>query len=357
MRERLPRAVTLSDVAREARVSVATASRAMRGDPVRAETRARVLATAKRLGYAPNRFAQSLRAQRSMFVGVIVPDIGHGAYARTIRAAQDILEDAGYQMLLMNTHRDPQRDQIALRSMLANNVDGLLFASYGGIDTSPPVPTVFFDALVPGAGDANVIRANGQGMDLLVGHLAETHGDEKIAYLGSPVPLTSGTERLEGFRDAMRKRSLPVRDEYVVMGDTEWSPESGTAAMNELLALADPPRAVVAASDTFALGAIQAAIEHGLVVPDDLAIVSFDDTYFGAMMEPQLTALKATEGTLGKAIASLLLQSLERGGSGESLEIRIPVELVVRRSCGCHGRAARRDEVRGAATNRSRRSD
>jgi LacI family transcriptional regulator len=335
-----PATITLHDVASEAGVSVATASRAIRGDAVGAATRARVLATAKRLGYAPNRLAQSLRAQQSMFVGVIVPDIGHGLFARTVAAAQDVFDRAGYQVLLMNTRRSPEQDGVALRAMLSTNVDGLVFASYGGITASPPVPTIFFDTVVPGAGDANVAFSNREGIELLVGHLADrsgAHGYNRIAYIGSPLPLTSAVERIEGFLEAMRARALPVRDDYMVMGDELWSPESGTAAMNRLLALDEPPHAVVAASDTFALGAIQAIVQAGLRVPEDVAIVSFDDTYFGGFMEPQLTALKAIHGTVGRTIASLLLQTFEHGRSGESLQIRVPAELIVRHSCGCHG--------------------
>ncbi|WP_028065618.1 LacI family DNA-binding transcriptional regulator [Solirubrobacter soli] len=327
---------TIVEVAADAGVSLGTASRALSGHPaVRDDTRKRVQASARRMGYVPNRMARSLRSGSSMLIGVIVPDIAHGFYGRATKAMQDVLEAAGYQILVMNTERQPKREQAALKSLLAHEVAGILMASSGGVSEAPSVPTVFFDSLEPGLGYANVAQANKEGMDVLVGHLADFHGYRRIAYLGAPAVLTSGVERLEGYRDAMGRRELPVPPELIVLSDGSWSPESGTAAMRDLLELAEHPQAVVAASDTLALGAIQAARDHGLRVPDDLAIVSFDDPFFGAFIEPQLTALMRDERELGRVAARQLLDALRDGAQPRSLEIRLPVELTIRRSCGC----------------------
>jgi LacI family transcriptional regulator len=328
---------TLVEVAAEAGVALGTASRAMSGHPaVREDTRRRVQAAARRLGYETNRLARSLRSGSSMFIGVIVPDIAHGFYARSLKAMQDVLEAERYQVLVMNTEREPQREQAAVKSLLAHDVAGILLATSGGVTESPPVPTVFFDTLKQGAGYANVARANKDGMEQLVGHLADVHGYERIAFLGAPPTLTSGIERLEGFRDAMGARGLPVPRESIVLSDETWSPESGTEAMRGLLELDERPRAVVAASDTLALGAIQAARDAGLTVPEDIALVSFDDPFFGAFIEPQLTALKRDEEEIGTVSARLLLEAIRSGSRRGSLDVRVPVELTVRRSCGCH---------------------
>lgn len=270
-----------------------------------------------------------------MFVGVIVPDIAHGFYARTFKAMQQVLERHGYQLLVMNTERELSNERAALKSLLAHRVDGLLIASSGGQTEAPSVPTVFFDTIVPGAGYASVARANREGMEALVGHLADVHKHQRIALLGAPPHATSGIERLDGFQSAMRARDLPVLPGYVAIGDKAWSPESGTEAMNELLRLDTPPEAIVAVSDTLALGAIQAARTAGLRVPDDIALVSFDDPLFGPFLEPQLTALRREEDTLGDVAASLLLEAMRNGADRRSIEVRVPVELTLRRSCGC----------------------
>jgi len=328
---------TLADVAAEARVSLSTASRALReGSSVSEPTRRRVRAASRRLGYEPNRLARSLRTRSSTLVGVIVPDIGIGFYARAVKGAQDAFERAGYQVLVMNTEREASRERAALRTLLAQRVDGVLVATSGGFEQPPRVPVVFFDNLVDGAGAGHVALANRDGMLLLVDHLLG-HGHRRIAYVGAPPIATSATERLAGFEQALAAAGVAPRPEYVALGDESWSPESGRKAAAELLALADAPTALVVAGDTLALGAISAARQIGLRVPEDLAVVSFDDPFFGDLLAPPMTALARSERRLGELSASLLLEALGTESLGPPTEVRLPVELVVRRSCGCPG--------------------
>jgi LacI family transcriptional regulator, galactose operon repressor len=325
----------LTDVAQAAGVSPSTASRALRDSPlVNDRTRRRVKSVARRLGYEPDRVARSLRTRSSTLIGVIVPDIGTGFYARVVRGAQDTLERAGLQVVVMSTHRDPARESAALRTLLAHRVGGVLLATSGGFDETPRIPIVFFDNLVAGAGVANVARANHEGTGLLVEHLAD-HGHSRIAYIGGPPLLTSGIERADGFTEAIRKRGLPDGREYRVFGDEAWSANSGGECMRRLLELPVPPTAVVAASDTFSLGAIGALRDAGRTVPGDIAVVSFDDPFFGDLLDPPMTAIRRNDEELGELSASLLLHALETGGLGPPTEVRLPVELVVRRSCGC----------------------
>ncbi len=327
---------TLADVAKEAGVSPSTASRALRNDAaVRAATKRRVRETARRLGYEPNRLARSLRTRSSSFVGVIVPDIAIGFYARAVKGAQDMLERAGYQVLVMNTEREGRREVEALRTLLAHRVDGVLLATSGGFDGSERVPVVFFDNLVPGSGVGNVARANRDGMAILVSHLAG-HGHQRIGFVGAPSLLTSAMERLEGFQASVAAAGLPFRSEYVRLGDEVWSPAGGERATRELLDLEEPPTAIVTASDTLAFGAIEALRARGRRIPEDVALVSFDDPLFGDLLDPPVTALARNERELGELAASLLLHALQTGARAAPAEVRLPVELIVRRSCGCN---------------------
>jgi LacI family transcriptional regulator len=326
---------TLAEVAADARVSLSTASRALRdGSSVSEKTRRRVRAAASELGYGPNRLARSLRTRSSTLVGAIVPDVAIGFYARAVKGAQDALEREGYQLLVMNTEREASRERAALRMLLEHRVDGILIATSGGFEASPRVPVVFFDNLVGDAGAGHVALANRQGMALLVGHLVG-HGHRRIAYVGAPPVATSGVERLAGFEEALAATGVEPRPEYVAPGDEVWSAESGRRAAGTLLALRDPPTALVAASDTLALGAISAAREAGLRVPEDVAVVSFDDPFFGDLIDPPMTALARRERELGELAASVLLHALRTGIAGPPADIRLPVELIVRRSCGC----------------------
>jgi LacI family transcriptional regulator len=327
---------TLADVAAAAGVSLSTASRALRPDsPVSEATRRRVQGAARRLGYEPNQLARSLRTRASFFAGVILPDIGVGFYARALKGAQDALERAGYQVIVMNTERQAKREAAALRTLLAHRVHGILLATSGGFSDSRRVPVVFFDNLVEGAGAGHVARANREGMSLLVDHLVG-HGHERIAYVGAPPQFTSGIERLDGFRTAMTAVELAIPPEYVTLGDDVWSVESGKTAALELLSLAVRPTGLVAASDTLAVGAIQAARSAGLRVPEDVAVVSFDDPFFGDLLDPPITALARSERQLGELAASLLLHAIETRRFGPPTEVRLPVELIVRGSCGPH---------------------
>jgi LacI family transcriptional regulator len=326
---------TLADVARVARVATSTASRALQESPrISESTKLRVREAARGLGYRPNRLAQSLRKQTASLVGIIVPDIGAPFYSRVVKGAQAVFEQNGIAVLVMNTEREAERETAALRTLLEHRVAGVLVATYGGSGLEQQVPTVYYDNIVLNRGVGNVTRANAAGMRLLVEHLNE-HGHDRVAFIGAPPGLTSGAERLDGYRAAVRELDLVERDDYVQFGAKTWSAHSGAAAMNRLLALDLPPTAVVTAGESFALGALSACRTLGLRLPADVALVSFDDPPFGDLLDPPLTALRRNEEEMGRLAASLLLHALQATTVPQAAEVRLPVELVVRRSCGC----------------------
>jgi DNA-binding LacI/PurR family transcriptional regulator len=330
-----PRRPTLIDVARLAQVAPSTASRALKESPRISEaTRIRVRAAALGLGYQPNRVAQSLRANAAPFVGIVVPDIGVTFYSRFVKGAQEVLEAAGYQALVMNTEREAGREEVALRTLEGHRVSGILLATSRPESREPHIPTVYFDSIAPRRGLARVALANDQGMELLVAHLAG-HGHERIGYIGGPPAFTSGVERLAAFRSAVARHGLDERAAYTAIADSAWSAESGGAAMERLLSLAEPPTAVVASGDTLALGAIGACRSAGRRVPDDIALVAFDDPVFGALFDPPFTALRRSDLELGRVAARLLLAGLREEQREDAREVRLPLELVLRRSCGC----------------------
>jgi DNA-binding LacI/PurR family transcriptional regulator len=328
-----PKRPTLIDVARLAQVAPSTASRALKESPRISEaTRLRVAAAARGLGYQPNRVAQSLRAKTAPFVGIVVPDIGITFYSRFVKGAQEVLEAAGFQALVMNTEREAGHEEVALRTLEGHQVTGILLATSRPTAAEPSLPTVYFDSLAGERGLAQIALANDQGMELLVGHLAG-HGHSRIAYIGGPPMSTSGQERLAGFRAAAERHGVPPHAAYVEIADSSWSPSSAAAAMARLLALAEPPTAVAASGDTLAMGAIAACRAAGRRVPEDIALVAFDDPVFGALVDPPVTALRRSDHELGREAARLLLQGLN--GEIAAAAVRLPVELVVRRSCGC----------------------
>lgn len=329
------RPATLADVARVAHVATSTASRALQESPQISEsTKRRVRAAARGLGYRPNRIARSLRTRTANLVGIVIPDIGAPFYSRVVKGAQTVFEQNGYVVLMMNTERRPERETAAIDTLLEHRVRGVLVATSGGSAAEPEMPTVYFDNIVGNQGVGNVTRANVAGMALLMKHL-HAHGHHRVGYIGGPPVLTSGIERLEGYRAAVRDLNLAEREDYVQFGEADWSPHSGAEAMRRLLEIEDPPTAVVTSGESLALGALSTCRTMGRRLPEDIALASFDDPPFGDLLDPPLTTLSRNEEEMGRLAASLLMHALQSTAPPSPAEVRLPLELVVRRSCGC----------------------
>jgi LacI family transcriptional regulator len=336
---------TLADVARQAGVSLATASRAISGrGPVARLTRDRVLTAARDLEFQPSAVGRSLRTRTSGLIGFVVPDIGSSFYASALKGAQHRLALAGYQLALMDTDERPEREAAALRALGAQGVDGIIVCSTGvdgdaiaEVRRRRRVPVVFFDNLGPGVADGAVALANEQGVGLLVEHLARVHGHRRVGYVGGLESETSGAERLAGFRLAVAAHALDPDADLVRSGD--WTTEAGVAETGALLDLARRPEAIVYADALMALGGLAVLRARGQRVPADVAIVSFDDSDAGPLLDPPITALARRDRTMGDLAASLLLRVLD-GEALEPVEVRLSTELVVRRSCGCDAEAA-----------------
>jgi LacI family transcriptional regulator len=331
------RRAKLNDVARRAGVSSSTASRALNGiGELSDETRDAVTRAAEDLQYRPSPLARTLRTRRSGTVGLVVPTVAHSFYAALTNGAQRMLEEHGYRLILIDSGEDPKTLTAAVQTLLDHEVDGILMS------TAPVgakkfnvlldgTPCVFIDELAPGAGVGNVALENARGMGLLVDHVAG-HGHEVIGYLGGPNDRTSGAERLRGFLEAMDHNRLEVFPE--LSRECEWTIASGFAHAEALLAQDRRPTALITASGELALGALVAARRANLSIPGHLALASFDDLYFAPLLEPSLTAIAYDTPSVGQAGARLLLAAI-RGEPAPQSEMRIDVELVPRRSCGC----------------------
>jgi DNA-binding LacI/PurR family transcriptional regulator len=337
---------TLAHVAAEAGVSQATVSRALAGSPlVNERTRARVWEVARRLAFEPNRLARSLRQGATMAVGLVIPDVAAVFYAAALKAAQEVLEAAGYHVLVANTERAADRERSALAMLRAQQVDGLIVATSGGYEDIG-VPTVFFDS-VPTRNAAPVVALdNENGVGLLVEHLVGVHGHDRIGYLGPPEAVGTGTngllqgvgrERLEAFRAAVGRARLPLPPEWVRTGDVGAPDAAIEALAGELLDGPQPPRAVVAGVDVFAVALLRALRARGRAVPGDVALVSFDEPLYADLIEPTVTSLGRHDRELGRRAAQLLLDALESGERAPSRVVRLPAQLRARRSCGCAG--------------------
>jgi len=330
----------LADVARAAGVSVATASRALSGrGSVAPATQARVRRIAAELEFHPSAAGQTLRTRSTRMIGFVVPDVSSTFYANALKAAQHRLQAAGYQTTLMDTDETPERERAALLALAAGRVDGIILCSSArdvavvrSIEQRFGLPVVLFDNLLDGVGVGRVTLDNEAGVRLLVGHLVDVHGHRRIGYVGGIERETSGAERLSGFRRAMREHRLPVDEASVRPGD--WTEAAGR---HETATLLDAPRrvsAIVYPSFDLALGGLAELRARGVAVPGEIAIVCFDDADAAPLLDPPLTVLARRDRDIGDVAASMVLRALEHRDDGPT-DVRIGVELAVRRSCGC----------------------
>jgi LacI family transcriptional regulator len=337
-------APTLADVAAEVGVSQATASRALADSPlVNENTRLRVAAAARRLRYEPNRLARSLRSGATMAVGLVVPDVATSFYATALKSAQGELEAAGYHVLVLSTGRAADREREALQTLRAHQVDGLIVATSGGYEDIG-VPAVFFDNVPSQAGAGAVAMDNAAGVRVLVEHLVDVHGHGRIAYMGPPEAAGvgagdllqgAGRERLEAFRAAVGSAGLALPPEYLRTSEPASFEEDARVAAHELMALPTPPTAMVGGADTLATGLLRGLREEGARVPEDVALVSFDEPVSADLLDPPMTSLDRHDGDLGRIAAETLLRSLRGDDEGAGHTVRVRAALSVRRSCGC----------------------
>jgi LacI family transcriptional regulator len=333
-------------VAKLSGVSISTVSRVFNGyGDVSASTRERVLETARSLDYAPSAAARTLVKQRSQLIGVVLftgrehPDIGHPFFQDVLVGLKHGIGSRGYDVLLFATEQPDsslEGTHSYLRRARHHRVDGIVLM---GVDRLDPEVAKLLDAQIPligvdidvtGATATYVASDNVGGARLAVRHLHGL-GHRRIATIAGPQDSKPGVDRLVGFHAELQALGLEGRPEYEQVGD--WYTDSGEQAMQALLALPEPPTAVFAAADLMAVGAMKAAREAGLSVPEDLAVVGFDDIQLASLIDPALTTVRQDKVGLGRAAAWALLKQIENPEL-TSAALTLPVELVVRTSSG-----------------------
>jgi LacI family transcriptional regulator len=337
---RMSSPATLRDVARLAGVHPGTASRALNAETrslVKEATLRRVLNAAAELSYRPNPIARSLRTSRSFTAGVVIPDITNPLFPPIVRGIEDALNRTGYTALIANTDNDPARERHAVEALRARQVDGFIAASARHedraleelVELGVPVALVnrrFLDGRVPA-----VTVDHRRGVRLAIEHLAAL-GHRRIAHLGGPQTLSTGSERYAGFVDAMRAVGLEADPDLVLFGDALREHE-GARLCAELLARGEAFTAIVAANDLMALGCYDVVAERGLSCPGDLSVVGFNDMPFAARFSPPLTTVHVPQYRMGVAAAELLLERIGHPAA-PSREVLLPPALVVRGSTG-----------------------
>ncbi len=334
---------TIVDVASEAGVHPSTVSRVLNGHAgttVTEVTRERVLAAADRLGYRPSALARSLRLQRTLTLGMLVPDITNPFFSSIIKGAEDAARQRGYNLILCNSEDDPQREATYLRVLRERQVDGLLIASSQMADDTiaelreEAFPFVLLNRATHSVEDLAVVVDNHSAAVEVVAYLAGL-GHRRVGHIAGPQNTTTGVDRLDGYRAGVLAYGSADEPELVVEADA-FSEEAGHRALGIMIAGPAHPTAVFAANDLIAIGMLQRLRETGAHVPGDLSIVGFNDIPLAGLLEPALTTVRVPQLEMGVAGAHLLIDRLEGRPIGD-VRLTLPTELVIRASSAAPG--------------------
>ena len=336
--ERAITSVTLRDVAADAGVHPATASRALNPATrplVNDETAERVLEAAERLGYRPNPIARGLKTNRSYTIGVVVPDLRNPLFPPIARGIEERLEPSGYTSVLANTDNAHEREKLSFEALRARQVDGIIT---GTARRSHPllreladtgIPIVQVNRRMDDDDLPSVVADDRAGVQMALDHLVDL-GHTRIAHVAGSLEVSTGQQRFDGFLEEAAARGLEV-DHKLVPTALNYSEAEGARLTAVLLEEGREFTAIVAGNDLMALGCIDALRAAGLRCPEDVSVVGFNDMDWSDRFSPPLTTVRVPHHELGVRSADLLLERLG-DPAAPARHLVLPVELVVRGS-------------------------
>jgi LacI family transcriptional regulator len=339
MMKRSNGAVTIRDVAQLAGVSTATVSKILNDAPhVSAETRERVQAAIEKLNFRPNTIARSLKKSRTLTLGMITDDI-EGVFTMSLmRGVEEAAHVQGFSVFLCNSFGDPAREKAHLDALLAKQVDGIVLLSgyrvrERGAPASPvDVPVVYLYQYTWDIPALSFIPDDEGGGYLATQHLIQA-GRQRIAMINGPSKYEATHARLQGYQRALAEAGRTFDPAFVRVG--KWHENSGYALAHELMALPTPPDAIFCASDSIAIGALDALRERQLNIPEQVAVIGFDNRPAAAYQRPPLTTIALPLVELGKMAGEALMSEISQEQRVERPVVqRVPCYLVQRASCG-----------------------
>jgi len=348
----------MKDIAKDLGVSIMTVSKVLRNHPdVGDETRERVLARVKELDYQPNLAARSLVTGRTYLVGLVVPDLLHPFFAEVAKSLSDVLRGSGFSLIISSSEEDPAIEEQEINRLLARRLDALIIASCRStVDLffrieRRKTPYVLIDRTLPG------LTSNFVGVDdEAVGRLATKHlidiGCKRIAHIRGP-ETSPAVRRMDGFKQALTQARLPIVDAYIISepkGDVE-TKQRGAEAMRQLLSLKPRPDGVFCFNDPLAMGAMNYALDQGIRIPEDLAVIGCGNLHYDDSLRVPLSSIDQHSRQIGEQAARLTLAILHSKPTPKPETVVLQPELVVRAST--RRRAARKASARTVKRNTS----
>jgi DNA-binding LacI/PurR family transcriptional regulator len=329
---------TMRDVAALVGVSIKTVSNVVNQRPyVSAEMRAKVLEAIATLDYRPNRAAQALRTRRARSLAAIVPDIQNAFFTSAIRGIEDTAYQAGYMLFLCDVEDDLEREEQCIDILSADTVAGVVLCTSDetkldrqiNVLRAANIPIVLLDRVRGNLGVDTILAENAEGSYEAIQHFLKA-GHQRIGLIAGPDYYAPGRERLEGYLNALRDHGVAV-DETLVRR-TDFTVHAAQTATEELLQLASPPTAILVCSGLMALGTVQVIRDRGLRMPEDMALIIFDDPEWSKVIDPPITTIAQPAYAMGQAAAEMLLQRLQQPENPPQ-HMRLSPTFTHRKSC------------------------
>jgi len=329
---------SLNDVARKAGVSIATVSRVInKGSNVNEETRAKVLKAIKELKYQPSRVAKRLRSKSvsSNLIGLLIPDIQNPFYVDVLRGVEDVAYENNYAIIMCNFAQDEKKEKMYLDILQQESIDGLIAAPAHEGDLNvikllnDGLPIVCVDRGLVGKDVDVVVVNNRDGAYAAVDHLAKT-GYKRIAYISGQKQIPSSKYREMGYRDALMDNGIQVDESLIKYGDSKH--HSGVELCEELLSSPNPPDAIFTGNNLITLGALETIHKRELRIPEEVAIIGFDDMMWSISLNPPLSAVRQPAYEIGKRACELLIQRIS-DPQRSPIQMTLNTKLMLRKSC------------------------
>ncbi|SFQ67651.1 LacI family transcriptional regulator [Amycolatopsis arida] len=326
---------TISDVAARAGVSTATVSRALNGkSTVDPQLVARVLAAAEELGYHPNGLARNLRRQETAVLALVISDVANPFFTAIARGVEDVAQDAGYSVVLCNSDENPDKERRYLDVALQERVAGVIISPTGpatSVDvlTQRGTPVVAVDRPLTGRSADQVLVDTRAAAQEATAHLL-AGGYRRVGCVTGPEGVRTADDRLAGYQDALRAAGLPRTGRWVRRVEYHL-PSGARAAAGDLLALPEPPDALLVANNPTAIGALEALAERGLRPGRDVGVVAFDDVPWATLMDPPLSVVTQPAYEIGTEAARMLLARIADGTRRPSTRV-LAATLITRAS-------------------------
>lgn len=333
---------SITDIAKELKVSPSTVSRALHDHPgISEETKRMVLEVAKRMDYEPNMLALSLLNRKTNVIGIIVPEITSHFFSMAISGVQDLVSSTGYNIMISQSNESFEKEIKSTNTLFLSRIDGFLISpssktcQFDHITRlkNNGIPLVIFDRDCEGFEADKVLVDDYDGAFQAVDYLVRT-GCNRIAHISGPSNLSTSAHRLKGYLDALKKNNRAIDQELIVeVGG--FSPDFGVEAGKKLLNLENPPDAIFAVNDGVAIGAMFVIKEAGYAIPEQISIVGFDDEPYSSYFIPALSSVWQPVYDMGMLSARILLNKMNQKVENQNETYRHEIlkpELIIRQS-------------------------